>query len=111
MRLLSTALCTTVAVALLAGCSGTMSQTTPPGSNAMSQSAIRNVMRHHEKPVWRAIANLVNNDDARHVQASFRQTLMKLTPLHGKTGASKGLYVNQFYGNEVFGFPISEQGQ
>src|SRR5579863_34807 len=109
MRLLSTGLCTTVAVALLAGCSGM--STNPSGSSTLSQSQIRNMVHHHhiQRPVWQPVANLVNNDDARHVQASFRQTLMKLTPLRGKTGASKGLYVNQFYGNAVYGYPVQNK--
>jgi hypothetical protein len=85
-----------------------MSQTpATSGSSATGQSLIRNV--HREKPVWRAIANLVNNSDARTVQLSSRQTLMRLTPISRKTSSQKGLYVNQFYGNAVFGYPVQNK--
>jgi len=83
-----------------------MGQTTPAGSTTSAQSIIRSA--HREKPVWRSIANFWDNKGV--VQTSFRQTLMKLTLPNKKGSSNKGLYVNQFYGNAVFGYPIQNKG-
>jgi len=106
MRLLSTGLCTTVAVALLAGCSGNTSQTpATSGSSTSAQSVIRHA--HNQRPIWRSPANLTNNDA---VRPWFHSTLAKLTPARKHGSATKGIYVNQFYGNAVFAYQNRNTG-
>jgi hypothetical protein len=109
MRLFSTGLCTTVAVALLAGCSGNMSQTPSTfGSGVSPQTMIKNGREHRQKPVWRSPANLVNNDA---VRPWFHTTLAKLTAVRRPSGSlSKGIYVNQFYGNAVYAYQNKNTG-
>jgi hypothetical protein len=112
MRLLSTGLCTILAVALLAGCSGTMSRMGPLGStnasgSSSSASHVRN-MGHPEKPIWQSPANFIDNGPA-IAPPIFRETLAKLTPVRGSQ-PSKGMYVNQFYEGAVLAYQNKNTG-
>jgi hypothetical protein len=99
MRLLSTAICTTVTVALLAGCSGNASQTNPSGPSAMGQTQIKHLHQHH-RPQWTFPANLANDQTAR---PWYRQTLGGIRRRSG-TAPSKGMYVSEFYGSAVLAY-------
>lgn len=97
MRLISSALCTTVAVALLAGCSGNMSQTTPsvPGSTGQTQSRYE-----HGKfiPHWSYPASVVPHLGA---QPRYREVLQRFAKKHGNNG---GIYASEFYGTSMYGY-------
>lgn len=98
MRFFSTAACAAVAVALVAGCSGNVSQPTPSGPSSMDNaSQVNPLNRHREKPRWVFPANLYDNGD---VQPRFQQTLGIVKSGKKNTGGAlpRGIYVNQFYG-------------
>ncbi len=100
MRSLSTALCATLAVGLLAGCSaGSISQTTPSGSSTSAQTHVP-YSHHRVKPQWTFPANLIDNDS---IAPRFRQTL-DLVRKNTGSYPPKGMYVNQFYGSGVSGY-------
>jgi hypothetical protein len=99
MRLLSTALCTTVAVALLAGCSG-MSQTTPSGTSGSSVQTQSRLVHGHFIPHWSYPASVI--------PSSLRPTRGQeiLSRLASKRGAKTGgLYISEFEGSDVYGYP------
>jgi hypothetical protein len=96
MRLISSALCTTVALGLLAGCSGNMSTTSPsaPNSVAGAQTKISN---GHIIPKWSKYATLIPNG------------LRPVGPmtLHGRPapkGVGGGIYASQFYAAIIAGY-------
>jgi hypothetical protein len=107
MRLLSTALCTTVAVALLAGCSGNMAQTTPSGQGTTTQTQDFRNAHHHVRPHWYSPANFYDNGQA--ARPFFHSTLAALTKPTTSL-PSKGLYVNQFYGFAVLAYQNKNTG-
>jgi hypothetical protein len=96
MRLISSALCTTVAVALLAGCSG-MSQTTPsaPSSVGGTQS---NYSHGRHVPHWSFPANAAGLTGA---AVHYREVLSKFGKKHGNDG---GIYASEFLGTDAFGY-------
>ncbi|MBV9332437.1 MAG: hypothetical protein JO146_00365 [Candidatus Eremiobacteraeota bacterium] len=114
MRLISTAACAAVAVALIAGCSGNVTQTTPPGpsmgNQSHSQSQVKPLKHHNEKPRWIFPANLLDNDGA--APPRFRQILHIVENGRKNTGtaAPKGIYVNQFYGSGVLAYQNKNTG-
>jgi hypothetical protein len=95
MRLLSAAVCTTIAAALLASCSGgsSPSGSVVPGNGMSSQG------KHHAIAMYnipRSVAQLVH--DGR---------------LHGKkapSSAVKGSWASGFFGVDVLGFPKNNSG-
>jgi len=97
MRLLSTALCTTVAVALLAGCSG-LSQSTPSTGAGSVQTQSR--LTHDGKfiPHWSFPASVVPE--------SLRGAIFRspFQPLHQKKKHAGGsnLYVTEFEGSDAY---------
>lgn len=103
MRLLSSALCTTVAVGLLAGCSGNMSATNPTTPTVGTQSR---VSHGHTIPQWSAFATLIPQQ--------FRPagTLPKLNnpPPHRKRQENSGIYASEFYNTTMFGYQTKNTG-
>lgn len=109
MRLFTTAACAAVAVALVAGCSGNMSQTNPSGpSTASDASQVRPLKNHRVKPRWVFPANLLDNDGA--VQPGFKRTLGILKSAASGSAMPKGIYVNQFYGSGVLAYQNKNTG-
>ena len=102
MRLLSTALCTTVAVALLAGCSGNMSQpgTSGPSAGGGTQSSFDS----HGKfvPHFSYPASLVPKGQV-GVRGQALKT--KFAPQAKKRAAEGGIYGSQFYAGLIAGYP------
>ena len=99
MRFLSPALCTTLAVQLLAGCSSTSSQVTPSSSATSMQSATKNRRSHHPiKPEWAFPANFFDNKSG--TGPRFREVLASLTR-PGTSQPKTGIYVNEFYDDKV----------
>lgn len=96
MRLTSSALCTTVAVALLAGCSGNMSQTTP-STGGTTQS---NYSRGHHVPHWSYPA-IAANLAGGHAMPRYHEVLNKFGKKHANSG---GIYASEFYGTSIFGY-------
>ena len=98
MRLLSAALCTTVAVSLLAGCSG---NTSSPSSSVPSTGGA-NVQAHGAG--LRGIA----------VNAIPKQFMpRKLMPIRGRLATAaemQGIYVSTFGGSDLYGFPKNNAG-
>lgn len=97
MRFFSTAACAAVAVALIAGCSGNVTQPTPSGPSTIgNQSQVQPLKRHREKPRWVFPANLYDNGDA---APHFRQVLSMVSRSGKNTGSAmpRGIYVNEFY--------------
>jgi hypothetical protein len=95
MRLFTAALCTTVAAALLAGCSG--SQVTPGMSGAGSTQSS---LAHHGKfiPHWAFPATVIPHLGAR---PQYEKVIMSL----GHRGSnSGGIYASEFYGSAVYGY-------
>ncbi len=96
MRLISSALCTTVAVALLAGCSG-MSQTTPSAPSSTGQTQSR--FDHGKyKPHWAYPASLIPHLGA---PPRYREVLQRFAKKHGNDG---GIYATEFLGTSAFGY-------
>ena len=99
MRFFSTAACAAVAVALIAGCSGNVSQPTPSGPSTMDNAShVTPLKRHNPKPVWAFPANLYDNSNG--VEPGFQRTLRVVQTGKKNSGGPmpKGIYVNQFYG-------------
>jgi len=100
MRLLSTALCTTVAVALLAGCSG-MSQSTPSTGAGGVQTQSR--ISHDGKfiPHWAFPASVV--------PASMRGTIFHspFQPLKKKHAGGANIYATEFDGSSAYCYPAN----
>jgi len=97
MRLLSAALCTTVAVSLLAGCSG---NTSSPSSSVPSSGANT---RAHGAGLQGIAVNAIPQ--------RFLPT--KLRPIRGRlatTAEMKGMYVSAFNATELWGFPKNNSG-
>lgn len=110
MRLFSTAACAAVAVALVAGCSGNVSQPTPSGPSSMGNaSQVKPLKQHHVRPQWAFPANLYDNGGA--VQPSFQRTL-RIVKSGKNTGSPmpKGIYVNEFYGGGVLAYQNKNTG-
>ena len=63
MRLITSALCTTVAVALIAGCSGGTSSTTSPTMPSVGAGAQARTHGHKQKPQWEYPASVYGNTD------------------------------------------------
>ena len=94
MRLFSAALCTTVAVSLLAGCSG---NTSSPSSSVPSTGGAN--VRSHGGGFSGGLA--VNA-----IPERFLPT--KLMPMRGRRATAtemQGIYVSTFDGTNLFGFP------
>ncbi len=96
MRLLSSALCTTVAVGLLAGCSGNMSATNPTTPTAGTQSRVSGA--GHVIPHWAKYASVIPNV----VPPATR--LPQLVTRPPKKATAGGIYVSEFYNTTMFGF-------
>ena len=101
MRLLSTALCTTVAVALLAGCSGNMSPgTSGPSAAGQTQSGFDS----HGKfiPHFTYPASVVPKG-----QTGIRGNALrsKISPDAKKRAAEGGIYGSQFFATIINGYP------
>jgi len=97
MRLLSAALCTTVAVSLLAGCTG---NTSSPSSTVPSVGA--NTRAHSEG--MRGIA--VNAIPQRFMPVKHVPRRGKLAP----QAVIQGMYVSTFGGTSLYGFPKNNSG-
>lgn len=108
MRLLSAALCTMVAGALLASCSGSTSQTNGGGASTIPVAPMNRSHHHNPKPVWYYPANLYDNGDV--AQPSFRQVLGRIQGVGVSAPPTKGMYVNEFAGPGPMGYPINNQG-
>lgn len=106
MRLFSTAVCTALAVALFAGCSGNVSQTSPSGAGTIPLSQLRPLRHHNEKPHWVFPANLYDNNGP--VEPNFQRTL-SVIKFSGSYPA-KGMYVNEFYGSGVLAYQNRNTG-
>ncbi len=98
MRLFSAALCTTVAVSLLAGCSG---NTSSPSSSVPSTGGA-NAQAHGLG--LRGIAVNV-------IPKQFMP--VKIMPMRGKRATAaqmQGIYVSNFFGSELYGYPKNNKG-
>jgi hypothetical protein len=101
MRLLSSALSATVAVGLLAGCSGSnMSATNPTTPTVGAQSRVSHA---HQIPQWSALATLIPQQ--------FRPAgqVPKGSPARRHKAASGGIYVSEFYNTTAFNFANRNQ--
>jgi hypothetical protein len=99
MRLFSAALCTTVAVSLLAGCSG---NTSSPSSSVPSTGGA-NVRAHG--------AGFRGGLAVNAIPERFLPT--KIKPIRGRiatTAEMKGIYVSTFEGTLLYGFPKNNAG-
>ena len=99
MRLFYAALCTTVAVSLLAGCSG---NTSSP-SSSMPSAGGANIRAHG--------AGFRGGLAVNAIPERFLPT--KLVPIRGRRATSaemKGIYVSTFDGTSLFGFPKNNAG-
>jgi hypothetical protein len=97
MRLFSAALCTTVAVSLLAGCSG---NTSSPSSSVPSAGANT-----------RAQGAGLHGIAVNAIPQRFLPTRIK--PIRGRiatTAEMKGIYVSTFGGTDLYGFPKNNAG-
>ena len=94
MRFYGSALCATVAVALLSGCSANAPATgTLPNTGAAAQPSARG----HLAPVWSEHATLVPD--------ALRPVVPM--PLHGRPGpdaVAGGVYVSEFYSTDLYGY-------
>jgi len=111
MRLFSTAACAAVAVALIAGCSGNVTQSTPSGPSTVGNQSQVNPLKHHrEKPRWVFPANLIDNGGA--PSPHFRQVLSMVSHSGKNTGSAmpKGIYVNEFYGGGALAYQNRNTG-
>ncbi len=98
MRLFSSALCTAVAVGLLAGCAGSNLGSTssiPSAGNAQSH-----LINGHFYPQWSHLASLVPPELRVQGPASV---LKKLEPLKKKSKG--GIYASEFYDTYIWGYP------
>jgi hypothetical protein len=98
MRLLSAALCTTVAVSLLAGCSG---NTSSPSSSMPSTGGAN--IRAHGAGLHGIAVNVIPQ----------RFMPVKLMPRRGKQAPlaeMQGIYVSTFEGTDLYGFPKNNSG-
>jgi hypothetical protein len=107
MRLLSTALCTTVAVALLAGCSGSTSQMSPGGSSTGTVPVTPLSRHHHDRPVWASPANYIDNGSIPQPLPFYRHVIASIKDAGSQP--TKGMYVNQFYGAGTMAYPINNK--
>lgn len=100
MRLSSTALCTTVAVALLAGCSG-MSQSTPSTGAGSVQTQSR--IAHDGKfvPHWSFPASVIPDS----VRGGIFRSPFK--PLKKKHAGGANVYVTEFDGDSAYCYPAN----
>lgn len=108
MRLLRSALYATVAVGLLAACSGNMSSPTSSvpsnvGSAARAHDGSYLDGRGRFVPVWSRLASVVPTE-----------LLPKgPMPLNGRVAPDakrKGIYVGEFFGTDVYGYPPHDSG-
>ncbi|MGB8909469.1 MAG: hypothetical protein WCC84_12050 [Candidatus Cybelea sp.] len=105
MRLLSTALCTTVAVALLAGCSGGTSQMSSGGSSTIPVTPLSR--HHHDRPVWASPANYIDNGAVEQPLPYYRRVISSIK--NAASYPAKGMYVNEFYGAGTMAYPINNK--
>src|SRR5579871_1118657 len=101
MRLLSAALCTTVAAALLAGCSGNMSPSTSgPSTAGQAQSHFDS----HGKfvPQWSYPAVIAPKGQ---IGTRGQALKVKFAPEAKKRAASGGIYGSTFYLSVINGYP------
>lgn len=97
MRLISAALPTTVALALLTGCSGNAPQMTPTGAGGTGQT--QPFTRGHHKPVWSYPASAAGDTVA---PFRYSQIISGFTRRRG--AATGGIYASQFYGPALLGY-------
>jgi hypothetical protein len=97
MRLISSALCTTVAVALLAGCSG-MSQTTPSGPSSVGQTQ-SHFSHGRFIPHWSYPANVMGIQQG--AAPRYHEVLSQMGKKHGNGG---GIYASEFLGTSIWGY-------
>jgi hypothetical protein len=102
MRLLSAALCTTVAAALLAGCSGSMSQPGTSGPTTAGQT--QSHLDQHGKfvPHW-AYPALLAPKGAIGTRGQALKT--KFAPDVKKRAAEGGIYGSTFFASVINGYP------
>ncbi len=99
MRLITSALCTTAAVAFIAGCSGGTSSTTSPTMPSTTAGTQARIHGHKQKPQWEYPASVYGNTDLR----IMRPGAVMIRPV--PAGAGKGgIYAGEFYGTSVFGY-------
>lgn len=99
MRLIKSALCTTIAAGLLAGCAGSMTSMSPTASNSVGGSQAAHG-GHFVVPKWSKFASLVPN--------TMRPTGPMTRLPHGKggpKGGGGGIYASEFYNSFIWGFP------
>lgn len=101
MRLLSPALCSALAVALLAGCSGASSQVTPSSSDSTTSAQTRERQHHNSNPKWAFPANFFDNKT--EPGPRYREVLASLTK-PGTAPPKTGIYVNEFYNDKVLAY-------
>jgi hypothetical protein len=101
MRLSSTALCSTVAVALFAGCSADMTQTTPSGSGGDSVQRQSRFAHGHFIPHWSYPASVVPAS----TYPTFGQAVLYRLASKKPGGKTGGLYAGEFEGSDIYGYP------
>jgi len=102
MRVIKSALCTTVAAGLLAGCAGNMTSMGP--SAPTSTGTQSQIVNGHYIPHFSKFASLI---------PGMRPTppMMRLPRGHrGPKGGSGGIYVSEFYGTGIWGYPHKNTG-
>jgi len=104
MRLITSALCTTAAVAFIAGCSGN-SSTTSPTMPSMTAGAQARIHGHKQKPQWAYPASVYGNTDLR----IMRPGAVMSRPVPAGAGQG-GIYAGEFLGTSVFGYQRKNTG-
>jgi hypothetical protein len=92
MRLFTSALCTTVAIALLAGCASNAGTSNVPVSNSESMARVS-----HPISVW--------DDQAPPLAVQALHELVRPT----KTEPTSGTYVSEFDAGDVYGYPANNK--
>ncbi len=104
MRFFTLPLCTVVAAALVAGCSGGNGSTTTPAAPSGVTGAASHLVNGKFIPTWTKSGSLI--------PAELRPTGHS-HPLHGRAAPmgsmTGGIYASEFYGSDVFGYPHNNQ--
>lgn len=106
MRLFTSALCTTVAVALLAGCSSNMSPGTS-GPSAVGQTQSQLDVHGKFIPHWSHLASLIPNG---HIGLRGDVLKSRPSPDNKKRANSGGIYGSQFYAGLIAGYQHKNTG-
>jgi hypothetical protein len=103
MRLLTSALCTTVAVGLLAGCSGSNLGSTSAVPGTGTGAAQSHFTNGHMVPQWSKYASVIPAE----LRPTGAHGVAKIMP---DKKAKKGIYASEFYGSSIYGYKNPNSG-